>query len=284
MATYRQVQTTFWQDGFVLSLTPEEKYFYLYLMTNSKTTQCGIYELPKRVIEMETGYNRETVDKLLDRFVNYNKIKYHEKTQEIIVVNWLRYNSINSPKVKACIVKELKTVKNPAFIEIFYTLCKRYKYSIDTVSIDLGEEEEKEKEQEEEQEVEEIKDIVPFSEIITYLNEKVGTRYRASTEATKRHINARWTSGYRIDDFKAVIDKKCAEWIGTDMEQYLCPDTLFGTKFEKYLNQKTVIKGGVSDGKYGRRNAGNVEEDRRLADKDAEHNAASSADFWMRQV
>lgn len=81
MAKYRQVHTTFWDDAFVLDLTPEEKYFYLYLMTNNKTTQCGIYELPKRVIEMHTGYNRETVDKLLQRFVDYEKIIYNDKTK-----------------------------------------------------------------------------------------------------------------------------------------------------------------------------------------------------------
>ncbi|MED4586702.1 replication protein, partial [Brevibacillus choshinensis] len=68
MATYRQVHTSFWQDGFVIDLTPEEKYFFLYLMTNSKTTQCGIYELPMRIIEIETGYNRDTIGKLMDRF------------------------------------------------------------------------------------------------------------------------------------------------------------------------------------------------------------------------
>ena len=59
MAVYRQIQTTFWQDDFVLSLTPEEKYFYIYLFTNSKTKQCGIYELPIKVAEMETGYNKD---------------------------------------------------------------------------------------------------------------------------------------------------------------------------------------------------------------------------------
>ena len=50
MAVYRNVHIEFWQDGFILDLTPEEKYFYIYLMTNSKTSQCGIYELPKRII------------------------------------------------------------------------------------------------------------------------------------------------------------------------------------------------------------------------------------------
>ena len=74
MAVYRHIHIDYWQDGFVLDLTPEEKYFYIYLMTNSKTSQCGIYELPKRIIETETGYNRETVDKLLNRFVEYKKL------------------------------------------------------------------------------------------------------------------------------------------------------------------------------------------------------------------
>ena len=63
MAVYRQIQVSFWQDTFVLDLTPEEKYFYLYLMTNSKTRQCGVYEVSRRVMELETGYNRETVEK-----------------------------------------------------------------------------------------------------------------------------------------------------------------------------------------------------------------------------
>jgi DnaD/phage-associated family protein len=154
MATYRQVQTSFWQDGFVLDLTPEEKYFFLYLMTNSKTSQCGIYELPKRIIETETGYNRETVDKLLKRFEEYGKILYCDKTKEIMIVNWIKHNKINSPKVKACIRKELMQVKNKEFVALFLSQCEQYGYGIDTVSIDLGEEKEEEKEQEEEKEKE----------------------------------------------------------------------------------------------------------------------------------
>lgn len=134
MAKYRQVHTTFWDDAFVLDLTPEEKYFYLYLMTNNKTTQCGIYELPKRVIEMHTGYNRETVDKLLQRFVDYEKIIYNDKTKEIMMRNWAKYNFINSPKVKVCIEKELETVKFQGFIDEYLDELKKHGYGIDTVS------------------------------------------------------------------------------------------------------------------------------------------------------
>ncbi|MGX2960651.1 DnaD domain-containing protein [Peribacillus sp. JNUCC 23] len=125
MAKYRQVHIAFWQDGFVLDLTPEEKYFYLYLMTNSKTSQCGIYELPKRIIETETGYNRETVDKLLQRFVDYGKILYDDVTKEIIILNWAKYNLIRSPKVIACIKRELASIKNKGFVHEFVNQCKQ---------------------------------------------------------------------------------------------------------------------------------------------------------------
>ena len=60
--------------------------------------------------------------------------------------------------------------------------------------------------------------------------------YRASSAATQKHINARLAEGYTLEDFFTVIDKKCAEWKGTDMEKYLRPETLFGSKFENYLN------------------------------------------------
>ncbi|MBR2493490.1 MAG: conserved phage C-terminal domain-containing protein [Paludibacteraceae bacterium] len=75
-------------------------------------------------------------------------------------------------------------------------------------------------------------------EIIDYLNQKAKTRYRANSENTKKHIVARLNQQYTIDDFKHVIDVKCAEWLNTDMEKYLRPDTLFGTKFDYYLQQK----------------------------------------------
>jgi hypothetical protein len=122
MAIYRQVQTSFWQDDFVLNLTPEEKYFYLFLLTNSKTKQCGIYQLPVQVIVFETGYNQETVEKLLHRFIDYGKIIYSIKTKEIGIVNWQKYNPAESPKVKACVNKELKEIKDRSLIDKIYPM------------------------------------------------------------------------------------------------------------------------------------------------------------------
>ncbi len=126
MAVYRQIHISFWQDPFILNLTPEEKYFYIYLMTNSKTSQCGVYQISKKIMELETGYNRETIDKLLTRFIEYKKIEYNEKTSEILIINWLKYNSSKSPKVISCITKEIDDIRDETFQQ----------YIIDTLSID----------------------------------------------------------------------------------------------------------------------------------------------------
>ena len=81
-----------------------------------------------------------------------------------------------------------------------------------------------------------------YSDTIEYLNSKAGTKYKSTSKNTIRHIQARINEGYTLEDFKTVIDKKCSEWLNTDMEKYLCPETLFGPKFEKYLNQKIIHK------------------------------------------
>ena len=75
--------------------------------------------------------------------------------------------------------------------------------------------------------------------IVDYLNEKAGTHYRAGVAKTHSLIKARANEGFTEADFRTVIDKKCADWIGTEYEQYLRPQTLFGPKFESYLNGVT---------------------------------------------
>ena len=89
--------------------------------------------------------------------------------------------------------------------------------------------------------------IIPFSEIIDYLNLKAETKFRSSSKATRDLITARFNEAnppYTLDDFKTVIDNKVAEWNceplpnHEDMRIYLRPQTLFSNKFEGYLNQK----------------------------------------------
>ena len=95
--------------------------------------------------------------------------------------------------------------------------------------------------------VESKENLTLHKEIINYLNLKAGTRYRPSTKATQKHINARLNEGFTLDDFKTVIDVKVDDWLDDKkMSMYLRPETLFGTKFESYLNQSQV-NGSNSD-------------------------------------
>ena len=76
-----------------------------------------------------------------------------------------------------------------------------------------------------------------IEEIINYLNEKAGTKYKSTSKDTIKHINARLKEGYTVQGFKYVIDVKVAEWQGTKMEMYIRPSTLFNSKMDNYVNQ-----------------------------------------------
>ena len=77
--------------------------------------------------------------------------------------------------------------------------------------------------------------------IIEYLNECTGKSYKSNSKIAISNINARLKEGYTLDDFKKVIQVKSTKWIGSKMEDYLTPNTLFGTKFESYLNENLNI-------------------------------------------
>ena len=141
MAIFRKIHTTFWSDSFISELDADKKLFYIYLLTNERTRQCGIYEITKRQISFDTGYSIDTVSILLQYFIDTEKILYNNSTNEIAIKNWRKYNPDNSPKVKSCVNKELSDVKDTVLIQ--------YIYSIDTQS---QQEQEQEQEQEEEQE------------------------------------------------------------------------------------------------------------------------------------
>ncbi|HEM6116494.1 TPA: conserved phage C-terminal domain-containing protein [Streptococcus suis] len=79
-------------------------------------------------------------------------------------------------------------------------------------------------------------------EIIDYLNERSGTKFKASTQTTQKLIKSRMKEGFGVADFKHVIDVKVSEWGNTDFAKFLRPSTLFGNKFENYVNQALTKK------------------------------------------
>lgn len=87
-------------------------------------------------------------------------------------------------------------------------------------------------------------DHIPYKEIVEYLNDKAGRKFRHTTNKTKTSIRARWNEGFDLEDFKRVIETKVSEWDSDpEFNKYIRPETLFGTKFESYLNQPTESKG-----------------------------------------
>ena len=82
-----------------------------------------------------------------------------------------------------------------------------------------------------------------YTDVVDYLNLKSGKNFKHGIERTRRLIDGRLKEGFSAEDFKAVIDKKCAQWRGDpDREKYLRPETLFGVKFEGYLNEKPTAE------------------------------------------
>ena len=126
MAKFRQIQTSFWSNTYIQEeMTAEDKYFYLYLMTNEFTTQIGIYSITKKQMAFDLGYSMESVTALLQRFETYHKlIKYDVESREIILLKWAENNlNIGGKPVQDLIKKEIKQVKNKDFLALMYSSC-----------------------------------------------------------------------------------------------------------------------------------------------------------------
>lgn len=113
------VNTSFWDDPRVVEeLTPEDKYFFLYLLTNSNTTQIGIYQITKKQMAFDLGYSMESINSLLDRFVKQHQIvRYNPETRELAIKNWGKYNLNRGGKPMIdCVTSELNEVKDQQLI------------------------------------------------------------------------------------------------------------------------------------------------------------------------
>ena len=138
MANYRNISISFWTDSKVDDeFTPEDKYFYLYLLTNPHTNICGCYEISMKQMERETGYNSDTIRRLISRMQEqHHVIQYSDETKEVLILHWGRYNWTDSDKVKKAILGVSEYIKNGDFRKyVIDTVSIGYPYRIDTVSI-----------------------------------------------------------------------------------------------------------------------------------------------------
>ena len=159
----------------------------------------------------------------------------------VVIRDWKIHNYIQKDRYTETFYKHekamLETTDNKQY-QVMDTECIQNVSSLDT-QVRLGKDR-LGKERDIQSSSDELDDI-PYKEIIDYLNEKTGSQFRNNTKKTQTLIKARFAEGFNLDDFKKVIDTKAAEWLNdNNMSKYLRPETLFGTKFESYLNQKSV--------------------------------------------
>lgn len=117
MEVFTKVERGYWQDEFILELTPEQKFFYLYLMTNNKVNTLGAYVFPMTMSTVELGYNKETVLKLLDHFAQAGKIIWDESTKEVFLLNWPKRNWNRKTATLRALKKDFDALKSPVLRE-----------------------------------------------------------------------------------------------------------------------------------------------------------------------
>jgi uncharacterized phage protein (TIGR02220 family) len=187
----------------------------------------------KFYIEEIASHAKDGVDSLRSGIKELSKYGYvkrfpirDEKTQKIIEWETVIYESPQSKKPDREIPHmEKPYMENPQVEKPLME--KPTLLSIDELNTD-------------ELSIEELSIDIPYVEIINYLNDVANKNFRSTTKKTKDLIKARWNEGFRFEDFKKVIDNKVKDWKhDPHMNKYLRPETLFGTKFESYLNENS---------------------------------------------
>ena len=188
-----------------------------------------------KMLADELGFEENTVKLALEALERFGMIV--SDSSYLFVAGWQEYQSIEGmDKIREQnrLRKQNQRQRQRLALEQ-----KSHVMSRDSHATDIDKEEEKE----------------TYINIVEYLNSKTGANYKATTKKTQTCIHARIAEGFTVDDFKTVIDKKCDEWIGTEWEKFLRPETLFGTKFEGYLNAKATkknrtVNNGMPEGVY----------------------------------
>lgn len=217
-------------------------YFHLLLRADDD----GFIQSPKSIMRI-TGCKDDDL-----KLLNAKGFVIDFETGVIVIRHWRIHNYVQSDRYSKSELPEAKQVelKNKVYEVVqapikpdntyMDTKCIQNGYKMDTqIRID--------KIREEENRIETLchvsHDDVDKShyEIIEYLNQKTGSKFKPTTKPYVQAIRSRLKEGYTVDDFKTVIDKKCREWKGTKLEKYLTPKTLFApSHFDTYLNSNEM--------------------------------------------
>lgn len=131
MAGYFTVDNAFWSDSDIAeNFTPEDKYFYLYLLTCPNANISGCYEISLKQMSYDTGYSKETVERLLDRFITIHRVvDYDRETKEMLVCNWGKYHWTTSEKYQIALRKRIDSIKTEKFKKYLNFVLEKFKTS-----------------------------------------------------------------------------------------------------------------------------------------------------------
>lgn len=110
--TYSKIERSFWETDEARELTPEEKYFWMYLQTNANVNTLGCYAFRMRKAVDETGYNKDTLEKLLDIMVQRGMILYDAATREVFLLHWGKTNWNRQTATLRAIKADLKEIRS----------------------------------------------------------------------------------------------------------------------------------------------------------------------------
>lgn len=193
-----------------------------------------------------------TVNLAIQTFLKYQMIDVVDNFLQ--VSNWERYQNVESmDRIKEQTRLRVKNfrAKQKQISNENVTQCNVTPVTQCNVTVTQENREEKNREEKKRKDINDIveeKEIsmeekIPYKEIVDYLNLKAYKHYQYKTNKTLACIKARFNEGFNKDDFFYVIDVKVAEWLNDPkMDKFLRPETLFGNKFEGYLNSKPNIK------------------------------------------
>lgn len=230
MGKNRTINTNIWKDDKIYEkFTAEDKIFWLYLLTNEKTNNLGCYKFDIRMSSYDLGYSEETIKNVLVRFNEYHKvIIYDYKTNEILIINYGKYNWTASPTYQKGLENEYELIESKdlrvnvlALLQSFYGT----KTSINETNGIIV------------KKAKENPTTAIVRDIIAYYNAKTGAKLTTKNKTINSLINARIKEGATLEDFKNVLDYKYDDWFNDDtMAAYYRPNTLFTSKFHDYLS------------------------------------------------
>jgi uncharacterized phage protein (TIGR02220 family) len=252
MAKYRNTLCSIWKDADFEEYISDQKLIFMHLFTNQSTTESGIYCITHKAISNETAIPLDKVKKLI---VKTKNIIYDEQSRCVFVVNFLKHNGGGRPDLlHRSIIKDAETFHSclwHLFIERYpehldpelTSIIKKYpkpdKSLKDSISISISNDPIVNSSPTVSNRLKlspELKDLCV--KITKHLNEKTGKQYQPFSKMMIKYIKERINDGYKLEQFIQVIDTKVPQWIDTDKEKYLSPDTLFCSKMEKYVQEK----------------------------------------------